>query len=113
MQGTKGNTRVKASVGYTLNLRMFNHHPVTAREGDIIGRGATADITVNVPFASRRHCRLDYMEGQEGTGGWHVVDLCSLNGTFVNDVPVPVLMPGLPVKAGDTITVGAIPFTVE
>jgi pSer/pThr/pTyr-binding forkhead associated (FHA) protein len=111
MQGTKGNgnSRIKATVGNTLNLRMFNHHLLVAQEGDVIGRGATADITVNVPFASRRHCRLDYVEGE----GWFVVDLCSLNGTFVNDVPVPVLMPGLSVKAGDTITVGAIPFTVE
>lgn len=46
----------------------------------IVGRHSTADIRLHLPDVSRRHCRFVFRDG-----AWHVFDLQSMNGLFVND----------------------------
>jgi transcriptional regulator with GAF, ATPase, and Fis domain len=57
--------------------------PLEAEE-TVVGRDAGADISVPDGGASRRHCAFRRTEG----GGFSIHDLGSLNGTFVNGVPV-------------------------
>ncbi len=45
----------------------------------IVGRHSQAEVRLALPEISRRHCRLAF-ENQQ----WHVYDLNSLNGVFVN-----------------------------
>ena len=45
----------------------------------MLGRHSQSDIRVALPDVSRRHCRFVFEAGQ-----WHLFDLNSLNGTFVN-----------------------------
>jgi len=49
----------------------------------LVGRHSSADVRLPLPDVSRRHCRFVWNEGQ-----WQVFDLNSLNGVFVNDLPV-------------------------
>jgi pSer/pThr/pTyr-binding forkhead associated (FHA) protein len=49
------------------------------RPETIVGRHSEADIRLPLPDVSRRHCRISYH-----AGNWHVTDLQSLNGVFVN-----------------------------
>ncbi len=46
----------------------------------IVGRHSTADLRLHLPDVSRRHCRFVFRDG-----AWHVFDLQSMNGLFVND----------------------------
>jgi len=46
----------------------------------IIGRHTEADVRLNSPEISRRHCKLYFRDGL-----WRVQDLQSLNGVFVNE----------------------------
>lgn len=57
----------------------------------IIGRHSQTDIRIASPDVSRHHCRLVFESSQ-----WHVEDLGSLNGTYVNGERVQraVLPPG-------------------
>ena len=52
-------------------------------EGITIGRGDAADIRINSNAVSRAHAKFFRKDGQI----W-VMDLHSLNGTSLNDVPV-------------------------
>ncbi len=56
------------------------------------------------PAVSRRHARLLRKED----GAYWIEDLASVNGTWVNDAPVPI-EPGVPVRlaAGDRVHLGA------
>jgi serine phosphatase RsbU (regulator of sigma subunit) len=45
----------------------------------VIGRNPPADLILEGPTVSRRHCRLELLDGK-----LHVGDLASTNGTFVN-----------------------------
>src|SRR5215475_6553132 len=45
----------------------------------LLGRHSEADIRLPLPDVSRRHCRIVLHDGQ-----WHIFDLDSLNGIFVN-----------------------------
>ncbi len=45
----------------------------------VVGRDAGCDVVLEDAGVSRRHARLD-----PGDGGWHVTDLGSANGTWVN-----------------------------
>jgi serine phosphatase RsbU (regulator of sigma subunit) len=66
----------------------------------VIGRGATADVSLADPGVSRRHCSL-----QRRDGVWVVEDLGSANGTTVNRrrVSEPARL-----HNGDVIGVGAV-----
>ncbi len=47
-----------------------------------IGRAADCGLTLNHPSISRNHAELDY----DGASGWHLRDLGSKNGSFVDGV---------------------------
>lgn len=70
--------------------------PLTEAE-TVIGREASNRIPINDISVSRRHCVIK-REAEQHT----LSDLDSLNGTFVNDVPVKER----PLKAGDQIRIG-------
>src|SRR5882762_6226087 len=65
----------------------------------VIGREAAAEVCLADASVSRRHSRLE----QNGDQFW-LSDLQSLNGTFVNDVPVKqrALLHGDRIRIGDT-----------
>jgi pSer/pThr/pTyr-binding forkhead associated (FHA) protein len=70
----------------------------------VIGRHTEVDIRLPLPDVSRRHCRLQFVEG-----GWQVFDLNSLNGTQVNGEPVVQAS----LEHGDTLRIGGFTFAVE
>jgi DNA-binding winged helix-turn-helix (wHTH) protein len=66
---------------------------------NILGRGASADVVVDLPEVSRRHARI-HVSAERVT----VEDLGSRNGTFLRDVRVTAPHP---LVDGDEIRVGA------
>ncbi|MFO0878651.1 MAG: FHA domain-containing protein [Gemmataceae bacterium] len=70
----------------------------------LIGRHTEADIRLPLPDVSRRHCRLQYLDGH-----WQVIDLNSLNGIHVNGEQVLQA----PLDQGDLLRIGGFTFTVE
>lgn len=70
----------------------------------LVGRHSEADIRLPLPDVSRRHCRFVFVDGC-----WHVHDLKSLNGTFLNDAPVENAL----VCHGDTVRVGGFTFEAD
>ena len=67
------------------------------REEVVFGRDAAADVRLDDPKLSRRHCRV-----YRGQDGWHVADLGSRNGTAVNGT----LVIDDRLDQGDTIEIG-------
>jgi pSer/pThr/pTyr-binding forkhead associated (FHA) protein len=74
------------------------------RHDVLVGRHSEADLRLPLPDVSRRHCRFTFAEGR-----WHVRDLNSLNGTYLNDQPVGYA----PVSQGDRVRVGGFTFEVD
>lgn len=71
-------------------------------EGELlIGRESSNAVSLNDISISRRHCLI-----KRETEHYKLSDLDSLNGTFVNDVPVKERM----LEHGDRIRVGALLF---
>jgi pSer/pThr/pTyr-binding forkhead associated (FHA) protein len=70
----------------------------------VLGRHSEADVRLPLPDVSRRHCRFHFREGS-----WHIHDLRSLNGTFVNNLPIENSL----VRPGDTLRVGGFTFTID
>jgi len=70
----------------------------------IMGRHSEADVRIPLPDVSRRHCRFHFQEGR-----WHVSDLNSLNGLFVNDERVQQAL----LAHQDHIRVGGFIFQVD
>ena len=70
----------------------------------VLGRHSRADVRLPLPDVSRRHCRVFWR-----AGGWHVADLSSFNGTFVNDRPVETAR----LNPGDALRIGGFTFKVE
>jgi pSer/pThr/pTyr-binding forkhead associated (FHA) protein len=70
----------------------------------LLGRHSEADIRLPLPDVSRRHCRFVFTDGC-----WHVHDLKSLNGTFLNDEAVEHAL----VCHGDTVRVGGFTFEAD
>ena len=68
-----------------------------------VGRDLSNSVSLNDPSVSRRHCLI---KKNGGTNTFHVVDLESYNGTFVNGVPVAEHA----VTHGDQISLGDIRF---
>lgn len=56
---------------------------------------------------SRVHCKIVYSRGE-----YSIVDMGSLNGTYVNGARIPVKSQ-VPISVGDTIGIANIQFTVE
>ena len=65
----------------------------------IIGRETNANLCIASASVSRRHCKIE-----NTTGGFVITDLDSLNGTFINDLPIRtrVLDHGDRVRIGDS-----------
>ena len=70
----------------------------------IIGRHTEADLRLNLPDVSRRHCRLAFENGV-----WRIQDLKSMNGVFVNNQPVLEA----PLYAGDLVVIGSVKLLIE
>jgi pSer/pThr/pTyr-binding forkhead associated (FHA) protein len=70
----------------------------------LVGRHSAADVRLPLPDVSRRHCRLQWVEGC-----WQVFDLGSLNGVYVNDEAVLQA----PLHQGDLLRVGGFTFAVD
>jgi ABC-type multidrug transport system ATPase subunit/pSer/pThr/pTyr-binding forkhead associated (FHA) protein len=66
----------------------------------VIGRAAEADIVLNHPEISRRHCQLTLE-----TSSWAIEDLGSQRGTIVNSVRITEKTP---LKFGDQIILGPV-----
>jgi serine phosphatase RsbU (regulator of sigma subunit) len=64
----------------------------------VIGRNPPADLILEGPTVSRRHCRLELLDGK-----LRLADLASTNGTFINGVRVTE--PG-PLEDGDILGIG-------
>lgn len=74
-------------------------------DGAVLGRGDTADIRLQDPFASGRHARL------VSQGSIIVLeDLGSTNGTYLNE---ELLQGPQPLHAGDRVRIGDTEFTFE
>src|SRR6266487_5331099 len=65
----------------------------------VIGRETAANFSIPDPSVSRRHSSISAEEGR-----FEIADLDSLNGTFINDVPIKrrVLQHGDRVRLGDS-----------
>jgi predicted component of type VI protein secretion system len=72
----------------------------------LLGRHSDADIRLPLPDVSRRHCRFVFADGC-----WHVFDLNSLNGLFINDERVheAVVQDGDVLRIGGFTLVAALP----
>jgi pSer/pThr/pTyr-binding forkhead associated (FHA) protein len=70
----------------------------------LIGRHSQADVRLPLPDVSRRHCRFLF-----GLGVWQVIDLNSLNGTFLNGEPIRQAT----LRPGDLIRIGGFIFAVD
>lgn len=69
----------------------------------VLGRHSSADIRLPLPDVSRQHCRFVF-----GEGAWHIVDLDSTNGIFVNNQRVQRAA----LRTGDRIRIGGFIFEV-
>lgn len=76
---------------------MFELTAATGQEKWEIGRGQGADIEIDAESVSGRHCQLVHENGR-----WKIVNMMSVNGTFVNDRKVlsAYLQPGDVVRMG-------------
>ena len=73
-------------------------------ESLLIGRSPGTDIVLPLSTVSRNHARV-----RESEGGAVIEDLKSLNGTFVNNIPISEIV----LKIGDRIRVGGIELLVS
>jgi hypothetical protein len=64
----------------------------------LIGRASACHVTIPDSSVSHKHARIYHSDGE-----WHVEDLGSTNGTFVNDRP---LTRPLVLRPGDHVSVG-------
>jgi pSer/pThr/pTyr-binding forkhead associated (FHA) protein len=70
----------------------------------LVGRHSSADVRLPLPDVSRQHCRFVFQQA-----AWHVMDLDSLNGVFVNNQRVKQA----PLCHGDRVRIGGFVFQVE
>jgi pSer/pThr/pTyr-binding forkhead associated (FHA) protein len=74
------------------------------RSDMLMGRHSEADVRLPLPDVSRRHCRFLFSDNS-----WHVLDLDSLNGVFVNGERVQHAS----LRDGDVVTIGSLRFEVD
>ena len=82
---------------YSSDPRQFGKRHVLGDEPVLLGRGSENTIVLENDSVSRRHCRIEKRGKQ-----WHVVDLDSTNGSYVNDE----LCKDMQLRRGDQIKVG-------
>jgi transcriptional regulator with GAF, ATPase, and Fis domain len=99
-------TRLRLFVHDTSGDRIYD----LDREEVVFGRDVAADVRIEDPKLSRRHCRV-----YRGADGWHVADLGSRNGTAVNGTLVidDRLDQGDTIEIGRTSVVVGFPSTRE
>ena len=68
----------------------------------VIGRASSGQIVLRSDQASRKHARVTWSGGGADVKGWHIEDLGSRNGTFVNGER---LQQPRPLRDGDVIEV--------
>jgi two-component system cell cycle response regulator len=78
-----------------------------------IGRGADNAVFLPESEVSRRHARLNLVQQEEKGVTVQIVDLGSLNGTYVNGRRVEVPNVPVPLRQGDVIRVGANAFKLK
>ena len=85
---------------YSSDARQFGKRHVLGPEPILLGRGSENTIVLENDSVSRRHCKIE-RRGRT----YHVQDLNSTNGTYVNDELISdyQLRRGDQVKVGDTI----------
>lgn len=85
---------------YSSDPTNFGKKHVLTDEPLVMGRGSENSIVLNNDSVSRRHCRIEKRGKQ-----YHLSDLESTNGTYVNDTLVDdiQLRRGDQIKVGDTI----------
>jgi pSer/pThr/pTyr-binding forkhead associated (FHA) protein len=69
-----------------------------------LGRHSEADLRLPLPDVSRRHCRFLW-----AAGVWSVMDLGSMNGVFVNGLPVQ----RSDLVQDDQVRIGGFTFAVD
>ncbi|MCS6798637.1 MAG: diguanylate cyclase [Myxococcota bacterium] len=85
---------------YSSDARLFGKRHVLGDQPLTVGRGSENDLVLENDSVSRRHARIE----KRGRS-WHVIDLDSTNGTYLNDEAVKdaQLRRGDQLKIGDTI----------
>src|SRR5688572_25542970 len=71
----------------------------------VVGRGEIADVRIDEPTLSRRHCEI-----RPGPEGWEIADLGSANGTCLNGQR---LADAAPLRRDDRIEVGKVKLRFE
>ena len=66
-----------------------------------IGRDTAANLCIASPSVSRRHCKIEKTDS-----GFVITDLDSLNGTFINDLPIRTRL----LDHGDRVRIGDSQF---
>ena len=82
-------------------LPLLSEHPV------LIGRSINCDMVLDHPHVSKRHCRVQLVDGQV-----EIIDQRSTNGTFLGERRLPPHTP-VPWKESPTISVGPFVVTLE
>jgi len=72
--------------------------------GMVLGRHTEADVRLPQPDVSRRHCQFIFVDN-----AWHIEDLGSLNGVFVNGQRIQQAM----LHEADIIGIGGFVFQVQ
>jgi len=70
----------------------------------LLGRHTGSDVRLPLPDVSRRHCQFVFEDGH-----WHVLDLKSLNGVFVNGERVVRCL----LRHGDEVRIGGFTFVAD
>lgn len=70
----------------------------------LVGRHSEADVRLQLPDVSRRHCRFVFAQGR-----WQVFDLNSLNGIFVNGAKLKQAT----LRHRDQLQIGSCTFAVD
>ncbi len=74
------------------------------RSGMVLGRHSGVDVRLPLPDVSRWHCRFVFADS-----AWHIEDLDSLNGIFVNGQRVPKAR----LQEADQLGIGGFTFEVQ
>lgn len=89
--------RYKLSNGREETVRLENRRMT-------IGRGLNVDLVIQDRLASRLHCCIEFKDG-----AWHVQDMNSRNGVYVNEQRIQ----SSPLKPGDRIRIGETVLVCE
>ena len=85
---------------YPPGPEMGKRWPLGAAEV-VVGRGSDSDIQIDRDSVSRKHARFFLVDGK-----WHVEDLGSTNGSYINDLPVQ----RSPLRDSDFVKIGSAIF---